>query len=164
MVSPVSPSAGVDEIAALIKEDHTRIRIGMVVVLFSALVFIPFGAVLTQIVTKVEGRVGVLTYTALLGAAGNMILTYYPAMTWLIGAYRPDRHPELIYLMNDAGWLQFVGGATVLLAMPISMARHFWPLHPRNRICCLVCLHFLPAKKRSHSRGWNRISVNRSPR
>jgi len=121
-VPPLRPDASRDQVVALYLGDHTRIRVGMVLILFGALVFIPFGAVLTRLMTEVEGRAGVLTYTALLGAAGNMILTFYPAMTWLIGAYRPERDPDVIYLMSDAGWLQFVGGATVLLAMPLAVA------------------------------------------
>jgi hypothetical protein len=121
-VPPLHPNASRDAVVSLYLADHTRIRVGMVVILFGALVFIPFGAVLTRLMTEVEGRPGVLTYTALLGAAGNMILTFYPAMTWLIAAYRPDRAPDITYLMSDAGWLQFVGGATVLLAMPLAVA------------------------------------------
>lgn len=121
-VPPLRPDASRADVVALYMSDHTRIRAGMVVILFGALVFIPFGAVLTKLMTEVEGRAGVLTYTMLLGAAGNMILTFYPAMTWLIAAYRPDRDPEVTYVMSDAGWLQFVGGATVLLAMPLAVA------------------------------------------
>lgn len=121
-VPPLRPDTPRDAVVAVYLADHTRIRVGMVVILFGALVFIPFGAVLTRLMTEVEGQAGVLTYTALLGAAGNMILTFYPAMTWLIAAYRPDRAPEITYLMSDAGWLQFVGGATVLLAMPLAVA------------------------------------------
>jgi hypothetical protein len=120
-VPPLHPNAGAAEVAALYAQDAVRIRIGMVVVLFSALVFIPFAGILTRTIARIEGGMGVLTYTALLGAAGNMILTFYPAMTWLIAVYRPERDPEILHLMSDAGWLQFVGGATVLLGMPLAI-------------------------------------------
>jgi MFS family permease len=120
-VPPLHPDAGPQEVAALYQADATRIRIGMVVVLFGALVFIPFAAILTRFIARIEGGMGVLTYTALLGSAGNMILTFYPAMTWLIAVYRPERDPEILSLMSDAGWLQFVGGATVLLGMPLAI-------------------------------------------
>lgn len=36
---------------------------------------------------RVEGRAGVLSYSLLLGAAGNMLLTFYPATSWLIAAF-----------------------------------------------------------------------------
>jgi len=91
-------------------------------VMLAALVFIPFAAVVSQFIAQIEGTPGILTYTFLLGAAGNMVLTFYPAVWWLTAAFRPDRAPELIYLMNDMAWLQFLGGVTMYLAMPLSVA------------------------------------------
>jgi len=119
---PTPPSAGADKIAALFDGDFTRIRIGMLLVMLAALVFIPFAAVMSQFIARIEGTAGILTYTFLLGAAGNMVLTFYPAVWWLTAAFRPDRAPELIYLMNDMAWLQFLGGVTMYLAMPLSVA------------------------------------------
>jgi hypothetical protein len=118
---PTAPSAGAGQIAALYDSDYTRIRIGMLLVMLAALVFIPFAAVLAQFITRIEGTAGVLTYTLLLGAAGNMVLTFYPAVWWLTAAFRRDRAAELIYLMNDMSWLQFLGGVTMYLAMPLSV-------------------------------------------
>ena len=119
---PTSPQTGADEIAANFTANVTSIRIGMVVVMFSALIFIPFAATLTQALTKIEGGAGVLTYSCLLGSAGNMVLTFYPAIWWLVAAFRPERSADLIYLMNDMAWLQFIGGLTMYLGMPISVA------------------------------------------
>jgi hypothetical protein len=119
---PTPPSAGPDKIAALYDGDFTRIRIGMLLVMLAALVFIPFAAVVSQFIARIEGSAGILTYTFLLGAAGNMVLTFYPAVWWLTAAFRLDRAAELIYLMNDMAWLQFLGGVTMYLAMPLSVA------------------------------------------
>jgi hypothetical protein len=119
---PTPPSAGADKIAALFDGDFTRIRIGMLLVMLAALVFIPFAAAVSQFIARIEGTPGILTYTFLLGAAGNMVLTFYPAVWWLTAAFRPDRAAELIYLMNDMAWLQFLGGVTMYLAMPLSVA------------------------------------------
>jgi hypothetical protein len=121
-VPPLKPSASAAEAAAVFTEHTTRIRIGMVIVMFSALAFIPFGAVLTRYVRKVEGGAGVLTFTVLLGGVGNMVLSFLPGMIWLIAAYRPQRDPELISLANDAGWLFFVGGVSMIMALPLGLA------------------------------------------
>jgi hypothetical protein len=121
LIPPTAPSADADQIAALYQTDHTRIRIGMLVLMLAALVFIPFGAVVSQFIARIEGTASVLTYTFLLGAAGNMVLTFYPAVWWLTAAYRPSRGAELVYLINDTAWLQLVGGVTLFLAMPLSV-------------------------------------------
>ena len=119
---PVPPSAPAADVAQLFQADYTRIRIGMVGIMIAALVFIPFVAVICQFIARIEGGAGVLTYTFLLGGAGNMVLTFYPAIWWLVAAFRPDRAADLIYLMNDLAWLQFLGGITMYLAMPFSLA------------------------------------------
>src|SRR5262245_39595215 len=113
---PTHPTDTASQIAGLYGDDHTRIRAGMLIVMLAALVFLPFAAVVAQYVARVERGAGVLTYTFLLGAAGNMCLTFYPAIWWLVAAYRPDRGADLVYLMNDMAWLQFLGGVTIYLA------------------------------------------------
>jgi hypothetical protein len=118
---PTAPSADADRIAELYHSDFTRIRIGMLVTMFAALVFIPFAAVISRYIARIEGNAGVLTYTFLLGAAGNMVLTFYPAVWWLTAAFRPDRDAGLIRLMNDMAWLQFLGGISMYLAMPLAI-------------------------------------------
>lgn len=109
------------EIEAIFQSDTNSIRIGMLMTMLAALVFVPFAATLSHYIARIEGGASVLTYTFLLGAAGNMCLTFYPAIWWLVGAFRPDRGADLIYLMNDMAWLQFLGGVTIYLAMPLSI-------------------------------------------
>lgn len=118
---PTEPSNNAAQIATLYGGDHTQIRIGMLIVMLAALVFIPFAAAVAQSIARVERGAGVLTYTFLLGAAGNMCLTFYPAIWWLVAAFRPDRAADLIHLMNDMAWLQFLGGVTIYLAMPLTV-------------------------------------------
>jgi hypothetical protein len=121
-VPPLKPSASAAETAAVFAGHTIRIRIGMVIVMFSALSYIPFGAVLTRYVRKVEGGAGVLTFTVLLGGVGNMVLSFLPGMIWLIAAFRPNRDPEVLQLANDAGWLFFVGGVSMIMALPLGLA------------------------------------------
>lgn len=115
------PSHTAEQIFALYQSDYQRIRIGMVILMFAALIFIPFAAAMAHFIAQVERGAGMLTFTFLLGAVGNMVLTFYPAVWWLVAAYRPERGPELIYLMNDLAWLQFLGGISMYLAMPLAV-------------------------------------------
>jgi hypothetical protein len=121
-IPPPSPAAPAGEIAALFAEDTLRIRVGMVLVMVAALFMIPITAAVAKALAAVEGAPGILSFSALLGGAGNMCLTFYPATLWLWAAYRPERPAELTYLINDLAWLQFVGGLTMLLGLPLSMA------------------------------------------
>jgi hypothetical protein len=117
---PTAPSSTPEHIASLFGSDYTRIRIGMVMVMFSALVFIPFVAITAKYIARLEGGAGTLTYIFVLGGVGNMVLSFYPAIWWLGVAFRPDRAPELFVLINDIAWLQLIGGVSMYLAMPIA--------------------------------------------
>jgi hypothetical protein len=119
---PPSPSEPAHVIAGIFQEDALRIRIGMLFVMLGALFMIPFTAVITRMLTRIEDSPSVLSYSALMGGVGNMVLTFYPATYWLWGAYRPDRGDDLIYMINDLAWLQFIGGVTMFLGLPLAMA------------------------------------------
>ena len=116
------PSAGVAEIAAIFQNGAMRIRIGMVIAMFSAVLCVPFTAIMARYIARIEGSPSVLTYAMLLGGMGNTLLSFYPEIFWLTAAYRPDRSPEAIYMLNDWAWLQLVGGVTIYWPMPIAMA------------------------------------------
>lgn len=119
---PPPPTTSPAEVADMFQERAGMIRIGMVIVMFSALIFIPFAATVSHYLARIEGGPGVLSYTALLGGAGNMVLTFYPAIWWLTAAFRPDRNPDLIYALNDMAWLQFIGGVSMFEAIPLAIA------------------------------------------
>lgn len=121
LTPPVSPAKDAEDIADLFKEDTTRIRIGMVVAMMAALVFVPFVAIASKYMMRIEGGAGVLTYTMVLGGVGNMVLSFYPPIMWLAVAFRPDRDPDIMYMINDMAWLQFIGGVTMFLAMPLAV-------------------------------------------
>ena len=119
---PISPADGADKVAQMFVGNLTRIRVGMIILMFAALMFIPFVGAGAKILARIEEGAGVLTYSWLLGGVANMVLTFYPAIWWLTAAFRPERAHELIYLMNDMSWLQFVGGISIFLAMPFACA------------------------------------------
>lgn len=122
LTPPTSPSVGAAQIAAFYADNLTAIRVGLVLTMFAALAFIPFAGALTQIISKIEGGPGVLTYSVLIGALANGVLTYFPAIWYLTAAFRPDRPAELIQLMNDQGWLEIIGGASLTLSWPLGIA------------------------------------------
>jgi hypothetical protein len=132
-----SPTATAEEIAQLYAENRTGIRIGMILEMFAAMAYIPLTACIAYYISRVEGHVGMLTITQALSGMGNVCLTFYPAMWWLIAAFRPDQSPEIIRLLNDAAWLQFVGGITIFypilwtIAIASFLDKSATPFFPR---------------------------------
>ena len=115
------PSAGADEIARIYSGNEFRIALGMVIVMWSAVFYLPFGALIAQHIARIEGPARILTYTTIMAAFANAMLTFYPPMWWVIATFRGvERGPELLRLLNDAGWIQFLGALS--LAIPINLA------------------------------------------
>lgn len=119
---PVSPSADADSVTKLIQSDFYRIRIGMILMMFSAAPAMIFAGAIATLISKIEGSSRVLTYTILIAGFGNALLVFYPALWWLIATYRPERGADFIYLLSDAAWLQFVGGLFIAWPMFFSLA------------------------------------------
>jgi hypothetical protein len=120
-VPPPKPSAGAEEIAKLFQDHTMNIRIGMIIIMFGAMFYMPWTAVLAQQISRIEGRIGMLTWCQVMAGTCNVLLTFYPPLLWLIISFRPERPVQLTYLLNDAAWLLFVGGLTPLLPAVIAI-------------------------------------------
>ena len=112
-----SPSATVEQVFELYRENHTRIVFGMLMVMMSSFFWCPFSGVALSYLSRVEGRVGVLTWSAAIGVVGNLLGVFFAPFFWLTAAFRPDADPNIIYLMNDLGWLVWVGALAPVLPL-----------------------------------------------
>lgn len=121
-VPPPHPTDTTSTILALYHAHATRIRAGMVIVMFGAVMAMPLGATVGYFIRRVEGFTGPLTMLQIMGAVGMAVLTFFPAMWWLIAAYRLGRDPQITHTLNDAAWLQWVGGLTIYYPTIITMA------------------------------------------
>ncbi len=119
---PPTPSLTLAEVANIYRGSPDMIRIGMVLMMLGAALFIPFTALMTKFIIRIEGGVGVISVMQIMGGYSNMILFFYPSMWWLTAGFRPERDPELISLIHDAGWLQFQGAMFPFLFMMGSVA------------------------------------------
>lgn len=116
------PSAGAEEIAAIFHGNQNSIRIGMVIVMWGAALFLPFTATVADFVSRVEGCNGPLTRITTMAGYANAMLTFYPPLYWLTAAFRPhERSADLTYLLNDIGWLQFIGGLALVMPMFVTV-------------------------------------------
>jgi len=112
------PAWGAAQIAHIFLVNSFRIRIGMVIVMAGAMTFIPFGALMAEHVARFEAPRRTMTYAFVMSAFANAMFTFYPPLWWIIASYRADvRAPDLTYLLNDIGWLQFLGGLDLILPM-----------------------------------------------
>lgn len=103
------PTWDAARIADVYRDHLGALRLGMVLVLIGAMFYVPWTAVLAKLISGVEGQVGVLTLCQVIAGTTNVLLTAYPAGWWLTAAFREDRPEDLVLLLNDIAWLQFLG-------------------------------------------------------
>lgn len=136
-VPPPDPNGPEREVLDHFRADGDWIRLGMVITMFGAVMAMPLGATVAYLIRRVEGLVGPLTMLQIMGAVGMAALTFFPAMWWLIALFRLDRDPGMTLMLNDAAWLQWVGGLTIYYPTVITMAvasfidKREQPLFPR---------------------------------
>ena len=116
------PSAGAEEIASFFRQDVVGIRLGMVIVMWGAAVFIPFTSTMADYVARFEGRTGPLTRTMTMAGYANAMLTFYPPLWWIATTWRAtERSADTTRMLNDIAWLQFIGGLALIMPMFVVM-------------------------------------------
>ena len=110
------------QIKAVYDSNVTGIRVGMVLALIGSMFYVPWTALLAKAIARIEGGVGILTYSQVIAGCTNVLLTAYPAGWWLLASFRPERNPEIVQLLNDIAWLQFLGVISPFYFVPISIA------------------------------------------
>jgi hypothetical protein len=132
-----SPSMDAVTIADIYRDHPVRIRFGFVIVMFGVMLLLPFGAALSQQISRFEKRFGFLSIAAALGSYALAMFAFYAAIWWLVTAFRPTRNPELTQAFNDSAWLQFVGAASLCVPLFVCPAIAAFadgspdPLYPR---------------------------------
>jgi hypothetical protein len=149
---PIAPWHNAEEVAHIFQGNINGIRIGMLLVMWAAFVWVFFAGAIGQFVSEIEGGVGMLTWVTVFGGVGNMVLTFYPCIWFLGAAFRPERGADLVFLANDMAWLQFVGGTAIFVPLPVAIAIAAFidkspnPVFPRwtGYFNILVAITFVP--------------------
>ena len=133
---PPSPNVGATDIAALYQQHTGQIRLGMFLMMACSALVAPFVAVISVQMKRIESGAGVLTYTQLSAGTVGILFLILPALLWTVAAFRPERDPNLILLLNDMGWIFFLMpfGTFMIqnLAIGIAILAHSGPqIFPR---------------------------------
>lgn len=107
---PIDPALDAQAIAQLYQENTNRYRFGGLLVAFSAAFFWPFGVAISEQMKRVEGyRHHPMSSLQLASVTGTVWAILFPGIIWMVAAYRPDRAPEITQVLNDMGWIIFIG-------------------------------------------------------
>ena len=100
-----SPALSAADLAARYADNLGEIRLGFIVSLITVGLYLPWTAVLSAQMARIEGKFPVLAFLQLLGGGLTVMVVSFSAFFWVAAAFRPERDPALIQLLTDLGWL-----------------------------------------------------------
>lgn len=137
MSPPLSPNLTPEEVAAFFRDYNTGILGVVILCNLIAGSLVPLFAVTAVQISRTATSSSVFTYAYIicvgLGTTAFILADY----CWGVAAFRPDRDPQLISLLNDMAWFLFIApvGAIVVqnlcLAVSIYLDERPDPIFPR---------------------------------
>ncbi len=135
---PMSPNMSADQVAAFFREHTTMIRFSMITYDLFGVLLVPFFALIVVQMKRMATSSHVFAYAYLSAVATGATLFAIADLCWLVAAFRPDRSPDLVQLLNDLAWIiftapvgMFVAG-NLVLALAIYLDARPVPVFPRS--------------------------------
>lgn len=151
-IPPPSPDDSATEISQFFADNTGRIRTGTLLMMLGAAFTIPFFAVLTLQMRRIEGRFSGLCLAQLIAGGIAVWVFTLPPIVFAVAAFRPGQDENVTQMLNDLGWFLFVWnlGTVTCQALVIAVAilgdRNPEPVFPRwvAYLNIWVAIGFLP--------------------
>ncbi len=108
-IPPPPPSNSAQQVVDMFEHNTDLIRLGLILTMFASALLVPFTAVIATQMKRIEGERSVLATTQVVSGGLLSLEFIIPLMIWQTAAYRPDIGPVIVRMLNDMGWLMFVG-------------------------------------------------------
>lgn len=136
-IPPLPASSTVEQVVAHYQAHANGIRGGMVLMMTSGMFVAPMIGIISAQMKRIPGASPALAYGQIAAGTANMMFFFIPALLFVATAYRPERNPELTFMMNDLSWIMAVLPwppafmANMCIAAAIFSDRSAQPLFPR---------------------------------
>ncbi|WP_422746083.1 hypothetical protein ACN27E_00625 [Mycobacterium sp. WMMD1722] len=150
---PMSPQMSAAEVGDFYRDNAASTRFTMITWNLCGIMLLPFFAVIVVQMKRMTTQSHALAYCYLTAVVSGATVFALADIFFLVAAFRPDRSPELVQLLNDLAWITFVApvgmlvGQNLLLALAIYLDRGAAPVFPRwaGHLSLLTGLAMAPA-------------------
>ena len=120
---PMSPAMTAEQVANFYSDNAAMIRFSMITFNLCGIMLLPFFMVIVIQMKRMATQSHVFAYCYLTAAVSGATLFALADIFYLVAAFRPDRNPELVLLLNDMAWMIFIAPVGVVVAHePIARA------------------------------------------
>lgn len=118
---PMSPTMSADEVAAFYADNTAMIRFSMVTFNLCAIMLLPFFMVIVVQMKRMTTQSHALAYCYLTAVVSGATIFALADIFYLVAAFRPERSPELLLLLNDMAWITLVAPVGMLVAQNLLL-------------------------------------------
>ena len=119
---PMSPTMSAQQVADFYREHASEVRFSMVTFNIFGIMLLPFYSVIVVQMQRMATPSKVLGYCYLTAATSGATVFAMADIMWLLAAFRPNRNPELIQLLNDMAWMIFVAPVGMIFVQNLCLA------------------------------------------
>ena len=119
---PMSPEMTADQVADFYAENTAMIRFSMITFNLCAIMLVPFFAVIVVQMKRMATQSHALAYCYLTAVVSGATIFALADIFYLVAAFRPERSPELLLLLNDLAWITLVAPVGMLVAQNLLLA------------------------------------------
>lgn len=118
---PMSPQMTADQVAAFYADNTAMIRFSMITYNLCGIMLLPFFMVIVVQMKRMRTQSHALAYCYLTAAVSGATLFALADIFYLVAAFRPDRSPELLLLLNDLAWITLIAPVGMLVAQNLLL-------------------------------------------
>ncbi|MCV7254697.1 hypothetical protein HZU40_24835 [Mycolicibacterium fluoranthenivorans] len=134
---PMSPTMTAGDVAAFYADHTALIRFSQAAFNLCGIMVLPFFMVIVAQMKRMKGQSHVFAYCYLTAVVSGATIFALSNIFFLVAAFRPERNPDLIMLLNDLAWIVFIApvgmvvSQFVLLALAVYFDDRADPVFPR---------------------------------
>lgn len=119
---PMAPDMSPADVAAFYADNTAMIRFSMLAYNLCAIMLLPFFMLIVVQMKRMATQTHVLAYCYLTAVVSGATIFALADIFFLVAAFRPDREPELVQLLNDLAWITLVAPVGMLVAQNLLLA------------------------------------------
>jgi hypothetical protein len=134
---PMSPTMTPEQVASFYADHTAWIRLSQVTFNLCGIMILPLLMVIVVQMKRMKGQSHVFAYCYLTAVVSGATIFALSNVFFLVAAFRPERDPELIQLLDDLAWIVFIApvgmvvSQFVLLAVAVYFDDRIDPVFPR---------------------------------
>jgi hypothetical protein len=119
---PLSPTLTPEEVAAFFRDNTTGILGVVILCNLIAGSLVPLFAVAAVQISRTATSSSVFTYAYIICVGAGLTAFILADYCWGVAAFRPERDPQLISLLNDMAWFFFIAPVGTIIVQNVCLA------------------------------------------